>query len=98
MLFAFVAENLRDWDEHINLLMMVYRSSSHEFTGVSPCEMVLGRNINLPVYLVLGRVEPKMSTCTDYTTKPRKIIDKVHEFVRDKITLSTHTVKPIQRG
>lgn len=36
--------------------MMAYRSSVHESTGVSPCEMTFGHSINLPVDLVLGRL------------------------------------------
>lgn len=30
MLSAFVSENQKDWDEHIYLLMLAYRSSVHE--------------------------------------------------------------------
>lgn len=36
--------------------MLAYRSSVHESTGVSPCEMTFGRNVSLPVDLVLGRL------------------------------------------
>jgi hypothetical protein len=35
--------------------MMAYRSSVHETTGISPCRMMFGHEINLPVDLVLGR-------------------------------------------
>lgn len=40
------------------LLMMAYRSATHEATGVSPNEMVFGRSATLPVDLVLGRPDP----------------------------------------
>lgn len=37
------------------LLMLAYRSSVHESTGVSPCAMMFGRQVNLPIDLVMGR-------------------------------------------
>ena len=58
MLSAFVSENQKDWDEYLPLLMLAYRSSIHEATGVSPCEMMFGRHISLPIDLLLGRLEP----------------------------------------
>lgn len=54
MLASFVFENQKDWDEHIFLLMMAYRSAVHETTKVSPYEMMFGRTINLPIDLVIG--------------------------------------------
>ena len=36
MLFKFVAENQRDWDSHLPILMMAYRSAVHETTSFTP--------------------------------------------------------------
>jgi hypothetical protein len=49
MLIAFVNKSQRNWDSYLSLLMMAYRSSVHESTGKSPCAMMLGREITLPV-------------------------------------------------
>jgi hypothetical protein len=57
MLSAFVSKHQRDWDDYIYLLMLAYRSAEHESLGTSPCSMLFGREINLPIYLVLGRPE-----------------------------------------
>ena len=43
MLAKFVDENLSDWDCHLPLLMMAYRSAVHETTGCSPSELMFGR-------------------------------------------------------
>ena len=37
MLSKFVAENRRDWDSHLPILMMAYRSAVHETTSFTPC-------------------------------------------------------------
>ncbi|CAC5374212.1 unnamed protein product [Mytilus coruscus] len=61
MLSAFVSKHQRDWDEYIYLLMLAYRSSEHESLGTSPYSMLFGREVNLPVDLILGRPETKRS-------------------------------------
>ena len=57
MLCKFVAENQRDWDSHLTILMMAYRSSVHETASFTPCELMFGRQIDLPIDLQLGRPE-----------------------------------------
>jgi hypothetical protein len=56
MLSAFVRENQRDCDEYVYLLMFAYRSSEHENIDTSPNSMMFGRELNLPVDLLLGRL------------------------------------------
>jgi len=59
MLASYVSSHQRDWDQFIPLLMMAYRSSIHESTGVTPCQMMFGRNVNLPIDLIYGKPETK---------------------------------------
>ena len=91
MLSAFVNENKRDWDEHIPLLMLAYRTAIHESTGVSPCEMVFGRPITLPIDLLLGRVEPEKQYEyeSDFANSLSNKIDKIHDFARKKLSITT---------
>jgi hypothetical protein len=49
MLMAFVNKSQRNWDRYLPLLVIAYRSSVHESTGMSLCAMMLGREITLPV-------------------------------------------------
>lgn len=49
MLSMFVEPHQKDWDKYIPLIMMTYRSSVHASIGVTPCLMMLGREITLPV-------------------------------------------------
>lgn len=43
MLSAFVNEHHSDWDVHLPYVMMAYRSSIQETTGMTPNMLMLGR-------------------------------------------------------
>src|SRR6267154_2223616 len=49
MLPKVVAENQRDWDEKLPMVMAAYRASPHEATGFSPNYLVFGRENRAPV-------------------------------------------------
>jgi len=53
----YVAENQRDSDNHLPILMMAYRSAVHETTPFTPCELIFRRQINLPIDLQLKQPE-----------------------------------------
>ena len=55
----FLSENQSDWDEHLPLLMMAFRPAFHETTGYTPYEMMLGRQIGVPIDIFLGRPKPE---------------------------------------
>ena len=78
-------QNQRDWDLHIPYMNMAYRSSVHSSTGYTPNEVLLGRNITLPVDLILGR-NTNQSTpidMTHYVEKQRDAMHHVHCAVRN---------------
>ena len=49
MLSMFVDDNHRNWDEQIPYVMMAYRATEHETTGMSPNMLMLGREISTPL-------------------------------------------------
>ena len=52
MLCAFVNEHHNDWDEQLQYVMMAYRSSMHETTGMTPNALMLGREVSTPLDLM----------------------------------------------
>ena len=96
MLSAFVSKHQRDWDEYIYLLMLAYRSSEHESLGTSPCSMLFGREVNLPVDLILGRPETEKSPLplkTVYAYELSQKLEVIHKFARNKLKLSSDRMK-----
>ena len=68
LLSKFVDHNQKDWDEHLQILLMSYRSAVHESTGCSPAKLMMGRELTLPVDLTFGRPEEEEpQTTVEYT-------------------------------
>ena len=81
MLSAYVSENQRDWDICIPLLLMVYSTAVHDTTKFTPCSMMLGREIRLPVDLALGIPETRERKCeTNYAYELEKTVSKNSKF------------------
>ncbi|KRX28968.1 hypothetical protein T06_13877, partial [Trichinella sp. T6] len=38
-----------DWDVHLDRVLLAYRSSVHHTTGATPCLIIFGRELRLPV-------------------------------------------------
>jgi hypothetical protein len=69
MLKVFINENRSDWDDHLAQLLMAYRSSAHESTGLSPNFMMFGEELGLPIDLIVGappRHDSRYRCCTEY--------------------------------
>jgi hypothetical protein len=54
MLRAFVNDNRDDWDDHLPYLTMAYRATVHDSTGCSPNLLMLGREVALPLDVMMG--------------------------------------------
>ena len=54
MLSKYVEKHQRDWDVHLPKVMIAYRSCVEESTGFTPCHLMFGREIRLPVDIMFG--------------------------------------------
>lgn len=66
ILKKYVASNHRDWDIKLPLVLMAIRATPHEATGISPFEMMTGRQMTLPLHLLYQPGEASVATA--YTT------------------------------
>ena len=68
-LSKFADHNQKDWDEHIPFLLMAYRSATHDTTHCSPVKMMLGRELKMPIDLMLGSPDNEPpQTATNYAS------------------------------
>ena len=56
-LSLFVESHQRDWDQHVPLLLMAYFSAVQESTQSTPAQLMLCRNLRLPVDMMYSRPE-----------------------------------------
>jgi len=57
MLGKVVSESQRDWDDKLPAVLAAYRASPHESTGFTPNRLFLGREVRMPLDLLLDLPE-----------------------------------------
>ena len=80
-----VERHQRDWDRHLPLIMMAYRSAVQESTGCTPAALMFGRELRTPVDLAFGS-----PPCPDLPGEPgreylhslRQQLMEAHDFAR----------------
>ena len=68
MLKARVEDNPATWDEHLDFCVMAYRSSVHSSTGHNPFELMFGREMRIPLDVMVGVAKVNDCSYTDFVT------------------------------
>ena len=91
MLSCYVNDCHDDWSDHLDFIMMAYRSSLHESTGCSPNRVIFGRELNLPLTVQLGEQHYcQGAECPiQYVNWVKDTLQKVFSYVRTKSKAST---------
>lgn len=91
---CFVSESQEDWDEYLPQLACALRSSVNRHTGMTPNQMMLGREINLPADLMFKPVTTeKFDTEAEYVQKLRQKMRTAHEVARKTLQTAQETMK-----
>jgi len=96
MVKVFINENRNDWDDHLPLLLMAYRSSPQESTGMSPNMMMFGDELPAPIDLMVGappRHDGRYRCHTEYVEWLRKTMMRAHKFARDQLGVAAKRQK-----
>ncbi|XP_050507422.1 uncharacterized protein LOC126885038 [Diabrotica virgifera virgifera] len=89
-----VSENQRDWDQHIHLFLMAYRSAVNETTGQTPTCLMLGREVRLPCDLEFGcRPSEEHVAGEEYVDRLKLRMNNIHEFARQHIQIASDRMK-----
>ena len=80
--------NQQNWDACLQLAMLAYRSSVQESTGFSPCNMLYGMEVNLPIHLIYGSLPVEGHDLHEFSWNLRNRLHMVHELARDNLTLA----------
>jgi len=85
-----VSIHQRDWDERLPIFLLAYRASTHEATGVTPTNMVFGRELRFSCDLMFGAPPDNEQSTTDYTTA---LVERLHDFARQNLKVASDLLK-----
>ena len=91
---AHVASNQKDWDDQLPYVMMAYRSSDHETTGMSPNMLMFGCQVSTPLDLMFempSLIKPIPNN--QWVWELRDKIETAHAKVRQYTQQSMHRQK-----
>ena len=91
-LSKFVSKDQKDWDHLPLLMMLALRSATQESTKSTPAILQLGRELRLPVDLLLSHPE-EHTPAHQYNENLQKMLYKVHCYAREKLQLSFDSMK-----
>ena len=74
-----LVEKEGDWEDHLQLLLYLYRTTKHATTGLSPYEILLGSNpppLNIPTSGIISHLDPP-----DYSSRLQSKLLELRELV-----------------
>ena len=89
MISKYLVADQRSWDESLPLLLLAYRSSTHESTGFSPALLFFGREPRLPLDLLLGSPPhvdgPQAQSYCQYVDNLQSKLQSIHEVASQRL-------------
>ena len=91
-----IAEEQKEWDQHLLKVLLALRASTHETTGFSPSMLMFGREMRLPIDAM--REETPSEEPSDYppfVKKQREILKGVQVRVEKNLAASLRHQKDV---
>jgi len=77
MLAKVISDSQRNWNECVAYVLAAYRATQHEATGFLPNKLFLGREVRMPLDILMG-LPPEESSLTG---SPHEYLEKLYEDV-----------------
>ena len=85
MICTTTEESPLTWDRRIPLLTMAYRGTPHESTGFSPNFMVYGRELFVPIDVLVGKPENSCQDELEYVEGLRNRLEDAYDVAREHL-------------
>ena len=85
------SKHQRDWDRHLPLILLSYRTAVQESTGCTPATLMFGKELRTPVDLAFGTppcTDLPMEPGPDYLRGLQQRLAEVHDFTRKRQELA----------
>ncbi|KAI5606934.1 hypothetical protein C0J50_7488 [Silurus asotus] len=94
MLRKYVSANQKDWDMKLPLVLTAIRATPQESTGISPFELMTGRQMTLPLHLLYQPGDSNLITA--YTT--RQYLEELHKHLRSTFSFAQQHLQKSAEG
>jgi hypothetical protein len=84
-----VSTHQRDWDERLPIFLLACRASTHDTTGMTPANIVFGRELRLPCDLLFGAPPDKEQSTTDYVADLVERLHDTHHYARRHLRVAS---------
>ena len=91
MIKIYVDRNQRNWDKYLPLLTAAYRACDHSSTNFSPNLLMFGREVHLPISILLGESPSTIqdgTTQADYVSEIQTKMSEIFHYVRQNVQKS----------
>ena len=79
---AMSADDQADWDERLPFISMAYRATPQTSTGLSPNFLMFGREISMPVDIMIGAPIDQPSSELDYVKTLQSKLNQAYKLAR----------------
>jgi transposase InsO family protein len=94
MLSKYVQDNQKDWDVHLQKVMMGFRTSEHESTKYTTAFVLFGRELRLPLDVQYHLPDNSHAdACSDFVKKMKNGFADAYKVVRDNLVQAQKTMK-----
>jgi hypothetical protein len=95
MLGKVVKDSQRDWDERLPFVLAAYRASTHESTGFTPNQLFLGRELRMPLDLMMGlpTEEATARTTDEFVLEMRERAEAAYRVAREHLRVAAERRK-----
>jgi transposase InsO family protein len=88
-----IASHQRDWDARLPIFLLAYRASTDDTTGLTPANLVFGRELRLPSDLLFGAPPDKEHPTIDHAADLVDRLHNIHNYARKHLKLASDRMK-----
>ena len=93
MLQSGAEDNPKSWDENLDYCMTAYRSSVHTSTEHTPFELVFGREMRIPLDVMMGGAQDNECSYTEFVADLQDNFEAAYRSVRQNLKISQRRQK-----
>ena len=94
LVHTYAADEPKEWDKYLNVVMLGYNSTVHASTGIEPNRLMLGKNVCMPVDIMMpADPDVEVQPVDEYIQVLDKRIRKVYEAARENLGRAATAMK-----